>query len=770
MTSRTMGLPERSRQFDVAGQRIAAVRRSSKIIRPPIRVFDDVTLLRKLQAALNSLSPSSIRIPRRVFGVLLPLLLCLPAGAGELEVDLGPGGPVASYAAERLTRAFAENPEFPDAGVRFDLQEDLGTEAYQIEVTRSGDGLGVQITGGDASGQLYGALTLIEQLRAGGETVKDTSGSARFPFRAIKFNLPWVSYRAGDAIEVHRETCRDLRFWEAFLDMMADNRFNALTLWSLHPFHLMIRNSEYPEACDLTDEELTEWQTFWRSLFAMARERGIETYLVNWNVYTSPAFAEYHGLAEYLLKPSYDINGPGEKAEVVKDYLRTTVTQVIDEYPDLTGLGVSLGERMANFNPAEREQWIQDTFVAGMQDASRPIRFIHRLPFSRGSEESGAPGLTTEELTREAIESLDLPTTVITEAKFNWSHGHSTPKLIKIHGGEMGDTYWNPPPQNYQIHWMMRNEDFFALRWAEPNFVRRHIALNGPDYVGGYYVGSECYIPATDYLTAPEYVTGYAFERQWLFYLIWGRLLHNPDLPANFFREACRKRFGEDGVKMYDALRLGSRMPLRLASFFNATWDFTLYSEGFQSLQARDNPDRLITVDTLIARRPMDPELQSIRDFVQQLRTDGVPPPGVISPLELAARSVADGQAALAILDSVPGEVPTDLMLELSDARAWAHLSVYFGEKLRAAVALHHFREGGDPGQGRRAVAHLENAREQWAALVRVTEPVYAEMPITQIFQLLEEKPDPRRFHWKLLLPAVTAELERVKTEVAGAL
>ncbi len=34
--------------------------------------------------------------------------------------------------------------------------------------------------------------------------------------------------------------------------------------------------------------------------------------------------------------------------------------------------------------------------------------------------------------------------------KFNWSHGHSTPKLVKVHGGKLGDTYFKPLPVQLQ--------------------------------------------------------------------------------------------------------------------------------------------------------------------------------------------------------------------------------------------------------------------------------------------------------------------------------
>ena len=47
-----------------------------------------------------------------------------------------------------------------------------------------------------------------------------------------------------------------MAFWEAFLDMMADNRFNALTLWNMHPWPYMIRATNFPLATpvQLADE------------------------------------------------------------------------------------------------------------------------------------------------------------------------------------------------------------------------------------------------------------------------------------------------------------------------------------------------------------------------------------------------------------------------------------------------------------------------------------------------------------------------------------
>lgn len=90
---------------------------------------------------------------------------------------------------------------------------------------------------------------------------------------------------------------QDIRFWESFLDMMAENRFNVLTLWNLHPFNYMIRPTNFPDACGFNEEELKQWNVFWKSLFKMVKERGIDTYIVNWNIFVSPEFAENYKVA-----------------------------------------------------------------------------------------------------------------------------------------------------------------------------------------------------------------------------------------------------------------------------------------------------------------------------------------------------------------------------------------------------------------------------------------------------------------------------------------
>ncbi|HSO87286.1 MAG TPA: hypothetical protein VLQ91_12085 [Draconibacterium sp.] len=624
-------------------------------------------------------------------------------------------------------------------------------EAFQISIENKT----VTVTGGDATGVMYGLLDIREQLESGQKTIESRRESPTIPFRAIKFNLPWMSYRNGESLQLHSETVRDTSFWHEFLDMMAENRFNKLTLWSQHPFHLMVKTQKYPEACGLTDEEMAGWKKYWEYIFREAKNRGIETYIVNWNIFVSPEFAKAHGVAEYCINNEYFIP-QGDTSEIVKDYMRECVREVINTYPDLTGLAISLGEGMGGMTPEEREKWLLESIVQGARNASRKIKFIHRIPFSANTGSGGSTSVDMEQMTRRTLDTLSCFINPInTELKFNWSHAHSTPKLVKVHGGEITDTYWNPLPDNYKLAWMMRNEDFFVLRWGQPEFIRKHIAENAQPFVNGYYVGSECYIPAKDYITSlPGTTWKYAFERQWMFYKTWGRIMYNPQISDAIFEQAFENRFPGLGKQLFRAQEKASRVPLVIASYWNATWDFTLYSEGFLTLV--NNEVKLIPLAEMAAKQPMDPTYLSIQEF---LANGEKPVEGKITPVQLADSVETFCLKALAEVENIDPGKNTDLLHEVTDIRTWSQLGLYFSCKLRAAVDYQKYVNTGEKEFHQNAVQNLEKAAENWRELVIITEPVYQPMPLMHY----THNGGNRYFHWLEVENEVIRELNQLK-------
>jgi hypothetical protein len=635
-----------------------------------------------------------------------------------------------------------------------DELSDIKTDGYKI--LRQGDN--IYVMGKTDRGCLYGIMDLREQLAADPDfgKIQEREINPALSFRAIKFNLPWAPYRPGPATDIHKETCRDLNYWESFLDMMVENRFNVLSLWSTHLFPYMIKAENYPESTPFNEKELENWKTFWRSLFKMARIRGIETYIVNWNIVVSPEFAANYGAKIY-----------DDRSDLVIKYTRESITQIINEYEDLTGLGVTLADWMGNWGdnkmtPSEREDWIEATFVQGMKMANRKVKFIHRAVLAGDPKEM-----------KRVIDKADLPDKAIVEVKFNWSHGHSTPNLSITHANDQGTImrdFWDPMPENYFIAWMIRNEDFFVLRWGNPEFIRNHIQINNHDYVEGYFIGSEGYIPAMDYshVDHPDKSWNYAFEKQWLFYYLWGRLMYNPEETDNSLAQVFKQKYKNiDGDKMLEAYALASKVPLYIASFYKGTWDYTLYSEGFLAPWQNgfdDYKSPFISIEELVRHETLDAGYLSIGQYCRQKVNNVSIDEKLTTPLALASDIQKECSSALKIIEDLRMHTnEATLISELDDLETWSYLGFYFADKIRAGVATELFNLSKQNQEKINATEYLEECIEHWSKIVQLTGERYKPMPYVSMGHHDPRWPDFTAFHWKYFLRDVEADLEYVK-------
>jgi hypothetical protein len=716
---------------------------------------------------------------KKIIGVLILSMLSSLSFSQSVILAYSKTSPQASYAAVRLKQALTKKGYLiktlkADYTLNILNNVQLGTGAYTIEPK----GNIITIAGGDGTGIIYGCLSIAEDLGNGIplQKIKAASDKPRMALRAIKFDMPWDTYRHSYALDQHYQTCRDLNYWKAFLDMMADNRLNALSLWDLHPFTFMIRAKNFPKATPFNDQELKVWQNLFRGIFRMAKERGIDTYLVPFNIFFSPEFAKAYPVQRPNLDHDFFVDG--DTTEVVKRYTRESVTQVLQEYPDLTGIGFTLGEGMGGFTSQGREDWIKDVYIEGMKQAGRKVKLIHRIPFSSTTGSLGVTSIETEKLTRKAIEEeAEMPFIegpIWADLKYNWSHAQSSTKLIKVHGGKLYDTYFKPLPAGYKITWTARNEDFFCLRWGVPEFVREHVEVNSQPYTGGYFIGSETYIPAKDYFTKPGIKVNwkYAFERQWLYYKLWGRLLYDPTTPDAVFSAEFIRRYGADGKNLLEASSLAGKTPIRTAAFFDFTSDLTLYSEGMMAQLGKDKTLKYIAVDDQIKRPVLDPDTYvSIADYVKTTLAGGSIDAKKITPPMLAGLLEKDCKKALELVAGINTSKNTALMFEVADIKTWANLGLNLAEKIRGGLALQTYRTKGGEENKQEAVQHLEKALDYWKVVVSITRPIYNDMPLTHMMDQggkswKENYYD--KFHWAMITPQVAADVETAKNAKAG--
>lgn len=581
----------------------------------------------------------------------------------------------------------------------------------------------IYIIGSDDAGVLYGTLDVRDQLRNNGHQVKlikEKKEEPRFSFRAIKFNLPWMAYRQNICLTQQDYVVRDLKFWESYLDMMAENRFNVLSLWSLHLFHYMVKPKNYPEATSFTDMEMLSWKNFWTKLFSMAHERGIETYIINWNTFVSPSFAAAHNLMGYNARPSHF--GPGDTSKIIEKYTKEIITQVINEYPGLDGLGITLGERMGGQSTNERRAWLDRTIFAGMKEANRKVKFVYRAPLSANEGSGGSTSEENDLKTRQQIESLDVVSPAYVEFKYNWSHGHSSPKLFIVHGGRLTDKYRNPIPDKYKYIWTVRNEDFYLLRWGQPDFIREFIENNGDSYVDGCFIGSEVFIPALDYMSKQGEFRDwdYHFQRQWLWYACWGRLLYNPSTPDSIFEDLLAKKYKVgNGKTALNAWRHASNNQLWFAAFHQGKVDGSIYTEGFCSWGDNKEP-KFIDINSFINHPVLDTTLYvNVADYV---KNGEVVSNGIISPLQLAKRYDDNNAKLLKEIQALRATNPSaTVLVEINDLEAWYWFGQYVSDKLRASVHLARYRISGIDERNL-AVKYLTDCKKWWMNYVNALE------------------------------------------------
>ena len=127
-------------------------------------------------------------------------------------------------------------------------------QGYSIRKKTNAGSSDWYIVGADKRGLIYGGLDASETVSLKGySSLTEIDKTPYIDNRGIKFNIPLdartPSYSDnGDAAQQNIGNMWDINFWHEFLDEMARDRFNMLSLWSLSPFPSLVDVPEYPKA------------------------------------------------------------------------------------------------------------------------------------------------------------------------------------------------------------------------------------------------------------------------------------------------------------------------------------------------------------------------------------------------------------------------------------------------------------------------------------------------------------------------------------------
>ena len=697
------------------------------------------------------------------------------AEAGAAVICRNTDSPLVEFAAEEIKTALGANgfavsllvPDAAPAGgdprVILELKPDSGIAAQGYAI-RAGPGKAWRVTGSDEAGVMYGGLQVAEDVRLGKGLagVRDADGRPAIARRGLKFNIPLDARTpsfddSGDSAQTNIAEMWNFDFWREFLDDMACHRYNVLSLWNPHPFPSMVRLPDYPDVAldgvcvttlpvtskagsigdhmGVSDSVLKnrkvvrkismdEKIAFWRRVMKYAKDRGIETYFITWNVLVNSAAGKY-GLSDAQDNPK------------TIAYIRQCVREFILTYPDLTGIGVTAGERMQDRQDEfAKEKWLWSAYGLGVLDAKakapgRTVRFIHRVwqtDVDKLMEDFGTKYPDPFELS------------------FKYAHARLYSSPTPVFADDLAKDL-----RRYGLRcwWNLRNDDIFCFRWGDPDYVRAFFAHFPTNVTAGYYMGSDGYVWARECIAlAPETPRALEIRKHWFSFLLWGRLGYDPTLDRAFFEKVLADRFpGAPAPALYDAWTRASKVIPLVNRFHWCDWDYQWSVEGC----VRQGGGFHTVRDFLKAGTMPDQGLVSITDFVEKGKTDGQTPPQVAAELQDHAA------ATIRLVEEIRRKAPDagkELRETLGDLEAMAHLGNYYASKILGAVELARFDRSKNEKDRTAAVRHLEAAVGHWRK--------YAETATRQYRPQLLARTG--RLDWTALLENVRADVDLARS------
>ena len=573
---------------------------------------------------------------------------------------------------------------------------------------------GWELLGDSKSGVMYGLMDMAELIRAQGFSgLKTTERKPCIGLRGIKFNLPFEPYGQGDPTDKNIETCTSFDFWRQYIDMLAVNRYNLLSLWCEHPFHMMFRLDAYPETCPYDDIRLSEYQQLFHFIFRHAHARGIRIAVITWNIRLPEFAAKGLGLPESMgnsypkpigraeAKPTERngiMDGARQAQECVKDYIRECIRTMLMTYPEIDMIGTNCAEEMVDDMYA-RQAWVEETYLEALKSSGRRIPFIMRTNCGSCA------------LAEEYLEKCPASANFISW-KYSYAHMYSAerPQFEKI------EKVWENirHPEKLNVLFTVRNDDFHTLRWGDDDFIRNYLrGIAEKDYARGFYWGSDGYIYGRDFAHKPggHKVWQYDFEKHWMEFSLLGRLAYDLEADLSWWKAEAVRRYGEHGEELLSALKTASKA---LPPVNRLHW---------MDIDVRWHPETLLSmfgfrsvIDTYFTRAMPGVGTVSIRDYARAEtageKTEGETPADILSALKSIAERLA------AVLEEIDGYVlvgAADCLRK--DLHFWLAWTQFFICRFTAALELARLEFSGDEKHRETALEYAEKECTHWAEM-----------------------------------------------------
>lgn len=209
------------------------------------------------------------------------------------------------------------------------------------------------------------------------------SGATRvLPFRAMLAGYP----------NPENQTFWNKDYWNDTLVLWSGEGYNAVIWYGPNELtngqHVLIRHAEFPEARELTPEEIERRIAQMGWLFHRAKALGLKNFLLTQPLFFTQAFGKAHGLDQPMpVSPTvcswHNTGYPdfwrggttvncGVRTELTRAYTEAVYAELPRIYPDLDGFYGFLGEPL----PGDRSSFFREAIAPGLKRSGRKPLFI----------------------------------------------------------------------------------------------------------------------------------------------------------------------------------------------------------------------------------------------------------------------------------------------------------------------------------------------------------------------------------------------------------
>ncbi|HVT88001.1 MAG TPA: twin-arginine translocation signal domain-containing protein [Tepidisphaeraceae bacterium] len=544
----------------------------------------------------------------------------------------------------------------------------------------------------------------------------------------------------------------DREFWKSYLSMLATNRFNRVNLslglgydapsglddsyfFFAYPFLLNMPGYNV-RATNLPDAERDNNLAMLRFISDEAAARGLQFQLGLWThayVFTNSPRVNHRieGLTDQT-------HGP---------YCRDALAQVLKECPNITGVtfrihgesGVPEGSydfwKTVFTGCVQSGRKVEiDMHAKGMDQQTIDVAMSTDLPINISpkfwAEHCGLP------YHQAAIRSTELPTRERGGGAFAQSNGARS--FLRYGYGDL-----LAEDRKYGILHRIWPGTQRLLLWGDPAFAAGYgRAFSFCGSLGGELMeplsfkgrkGSGLPGGRDGYADKTLRTPGGDFEKYAYTYLLWGRMMYNPDCSPDVWKRHLNKDYGDSAMETGRAMAYAGRiLPLFTTAHLPSGSNNNYWPEMYFNMSIVDASRPQPYTDTLNPKTfggvsPLDPQLFSRAvDYADELLANKVG--GKYSPAEVASwlQSLADTASEQLRPAQKKAAKPSPVLRRmLIDVATQTGLGRFFADKLRAGVLYAVYERTGDREVFSEALSAYRSAREHWANISRLTKNIY---------------------------------------------